>query len=160
MHPAAKAYWTGLERSNSFIKWFTQGMEGDDWFQRPGGIPSSAVWILGHLASSRSYFYLCLTGKETFEPGWDKLFGMGTEQQDPSSYPSIDEIQKVLDARLADFKEFLETATDEDMENPTEIDEDDHGVKGRVLAMTIAHEAHHTGALSMIRRLLGKDRVV
>ena len=156
----AKAYWTGLERSNTFIQWFTKGMEGDDWLQRPSGIPSSAIWILGHLASSRSYFYLCLTGKETFEPGWGELFGMGTEQQDPSNYPSVEEIRTVLDARLADFKEYLETATVEDIESPTVIDEEDHGTKARVLAMTIAHEAHHTGALSMIRRLLGKERLV
>jgi len=85
---------------------------------------------------------------------------MGTEQQDPSNDPSGDEIRTVLDARLADFKAYLETVTDEDLESPTAIDEPDHGIKERVLAMTIAHEAHHTGALSMIRRLLGKGRLV
>jgi len=160
MNPAAKAYWTGLERSNSFIKWFTQGMEGDDWFQRPGGIPSAAIWILGHLANSRSYFYLLLTGKETFEPGWPELFGMGTEQQVPSSCSPVEEIRAVLDARLADLKAFLETASVEEIEGATTVNEPPFETRGDVLAMAIAHEAHHTGALSMIRRLLGKDRVV
>ena len=89
MNPAADAYWKGLERGNRFIDWFTKGMEGDDWFQRPSGIPSSAVWILGHLANSRSFFYLGLTGEETFEAGWGELFGVGTEQRDPADYPSV-----------------------------------------------------------------------
>jgi len=160
MNPAAKAYGMGLERSNTFIGWFTNGMEGDDWFQRPGGIPSSAIWILGHLANSRSYFYLCLTGKETFETGWGELFGMGTEQRDPSEYPSIEEVRTVLDARLADLKAYLESVSVEELEGPVVIDESDFETKGHVLAMAAAHEAHHTGALSMIRRLLGKDRLV
>ena len=160
MNPTANAYWKGLQRSNTFIRWFTNGMEGDDWFQRPGGIPSSAIWILGHLANSRSYFYLCLTGKETFEPGWDKLFGMGTEQQDSSAYPTVEEIRGVLDARLADFESYLDTASLEDIEGATAIEQPDHATKADVLAMAIAHEAHHTGALSMIRRLLGKERLV
>ena len=160
MNPAANAYWTGLERSNIFINWFTKGMEGDDWIQHPSGIPSSALWILGHLANSRSYFYLCLTGEETFEPGWGELFGMGTEQQDPSKYPSVEEIRAVLDARLADLKAYLNAASLEDIEGPTAIQQPDHETKAHVLAMAIAHEAHHTGSLSMIRRLLGKDRLV
>lgn len=160
MNPAAKAYWMGLERSNTFIRWFTNGMEGDDWLQRPGGIPSSALWILGHLANSRSYFYLCLTGEETFETGWPELFGMGTEQQDPSKYPTVEEVRAVLDARLADLKAYLEAASLEDIEGPTAIQQPDHETKAHVLSMAIAHEAHHTGALSMIRRLLGKDRLV
>ena len=160
MDPTANAYWKGLKRSNSFINWFTKGMEGDDWFQRPAGIPSSAIWTLGHLANSRSYFYLCLTGKETFEPGWPELFGMGTGPQDSSEYPSVDEIRTVLDARLADLKAYLETASLEDIEGPTAISEPDFETKAEVLAQAIAHEAHHTGALSMIRRLLGKDRLV
>jgi len=160
MDPAASAYRKGLERSDTFIRWFTKGMKGDDWFQRPGGIPSAAIWILGHLANSRSYFYLCLTGEETFEPGWPELFGMGTGPRDPSDYPSVEEIKSVLDARLADLKTYLETASAEGFERPPAIDEPDHKTKGHVLAMAIAHEAHHTGALSMIRRLLGKDRLV
>ena len=85
---------------------------------------------------------------------------MGTDPRDPSEYPTVEEIRAVLDASLTDLKSYLETASLEDIEDPPAIPEPDFETKAHVLAMAIAHEAHHTGTLSMIRRLLGKGKLV
>ena len=87
MNPTVKAYWMGLERSNGFIDFFTRGMEGDDWLQRPAGVPNPAIWILGHLAHCRAGFLEMLIGQRMYEEGWDALAGLGVDPQDASVYP-------------------------------------------------------------------------
>jgi uncharacterized damage-inducible protein DinB len=160
VNSSAKAYWIGLKRSNSFIDYFTEGMEGDDWLQTPPGIPNSAIWILGHLAQSRAGFLQMLTGREVYEEGWAELYGMGVEPQDPSVYPDVATCRAVLDARMNDLKDYLETASEEDLESPPCTPSNFFKTKASVLAHLSHHEAHHTGTLSMIRRLLGKDRLL
>lgn len=160
MIPAAKAFRMGLERSDLFIRYFTTGMEGDDWLQQPAGVPNPAIWILGHLAHSRAGLLEMLTGKRIYEEGWDGLFDMGAEPREPSEYPGVDACRAVLDARLADLKAYLDTATEEDLEGSPCTDSEYFKTKAAVFAHLTHHEAHHTGALSMIRRLLGKGRLI
>jgi uncharacterized damage-inducible protein DinB len=160
VNSTAKAYWIGLKRSNGFIDYFTEGMEGDDWLRRPEGIPNPAIWVIGHLAQTRAGLLQMLTGLEKYEEGWDKLYGMGVEPQDASVYPDVETCRAVLDARMNDLKNYLETAREEDLESPPCTPSNFFKTKASVLAHLSHHEAHHTGALSMIRRLLGKDRLL
>lgn len=158
MNSTAKALWMGLERSNGFIGFFATGMEGDDWLQRPSGVPNPAIWILGHLALSRARLLEMLTGQQIYEQEWEALFDLGVDPQDPTAYPDIDTCRAVLDARLLDLKSYLETASEADLAGPpcSKLFE----TKASVLVHFTHHEAHHTGVLSMIRRLLGKERVI
>ncbi|MBE0636527.1 DinB family protein [Candidatus Bipolaricaulota bacterium] len=160
MNSTANAYWMGLKRSNGFIETFTAGMEGDDWLQRPAGIPNPAIWTLGHLAQSRAEFLEMLTGRQVYEAGWAELFGMGADPQDASVYPNVETCRAVLDARMRNLKEYLETASEEDLEGPPCTLSNYFKTKASVLVHLSHHEAHHTGALSMIRRALGKDRMI
>ena len=159
MNPTAHVLWLGLERSNALIDTFSTGLEGDDWFQRPPGLPNPAIWILGHLAHTRARFLELLTGEEVQEAGWDDLFNMGTEPRDPGDYPSVEACRAALGARLADLKAYLETATVEDLQGPPNGLSEYFDTKGSVFAFLTHHEAHHTGGLSMTRRLLGKERL-
>ncbi len=160
MNSTARAYWMGLERSNSFIDFFTTGMEGGDWLQRPAGAPNPAIWILGHLAHSRAAFLEMLTGQRMYEEGWEELAGLGVDPQDASVYPDVDTCRRVLDARLRDVKSYLETASEADLDSPPCVSSKFFKTKAAVLVQLSHHEAHHTGALSMLRRLLGKERVI
>jgi len=160
MNSTAKAFWLGLERSNEFIDYFTTGMVGDDWLRKPAGMPNPAIWIIGHLALSRASFLEQLTGARTYEDGWKELFALGVEPQDPSSYPDIETCRAVLKARLIDLKRYLETASEEDLDAPPSNPSRSFKTKADVLVLLTHHEAHHTGALSLLRRMLGKERLI
>ena len=159
MNPTAHALWLGLERSNAFIDTFSAGLEDGDWFRRPPGLPNPAIWILGHLAHTRARFLELLTGEEVQEAGWNDLFNMGTEPRDPGNYPSVEACRAALDARLEDLKAYLETATVEDLQGPPSVPSEYFDSKASMLVFLTHHEAHHTGGLSMSRRLLGKGRL-
>ena len=160
MNSTARAFWMGLERSNMFIGFFTTGMEGDDWFKQPAGVPNSALWVLGHLAHSRAGFLEMLTGKKVYEAGWKDLFKMGAEPRAPHQYPGVEICRTVLDARLADLRTYLETATEEELAGSPCTPSEYFESKAAVLVHMTHHEAHHTGALSVIRRMLGKERLI
>jgi uncharacterized damage-inducible protein DinB len=149
----------GFERSNAFIDTFSTGLEGDDWLQRPDGLPNPAIWILGHLAHTRAKFLKLVIGKQTHDESWDELFDMGTEPRDPKEYPGVEACRAALEEQFAQLKAYLETATEEDLQAPPVRPSEYFDTKASVVAFLTVHEAHHTGALSMTRRLLGKDRL-
>ena len=160
MIPMAKAFWLGLERSDMFIQFFSTGMEGDDWLQKPAGMANPAIWIIGHLAYNRGVFLKTLTGRQTYDASWDKLFGVGCARVDISEYPDIDSSRKFLADRLADFKEYFEHITQKELVSPLEPPSEFFPTKASLLAHMTHHEAHHTGSLSMIRQLLGKEKLI
>lgn len=160
MVPMAKAFWLGLERSNMFIEFFSTGMVGEDWLQRPPGIPNPGVWILGHLAFQRGKFLELLTGRRTYDEAWIALFELGCDSQDARLYPHVDICRAFLIARLEDLKAYLEIATVEDLESPPCVPSKFFQTKAAVLVHLTHHEAHHTGGLSLLRRLLGKEKLM
>jgi len=160
MNSTAKAYWLGLKRSDGFVRFFTSGLEGDDWHQQPAGAPNPPIWILGHLAHSRAQLLELLSGEKAYEEGWHGLFAMGVEPRSARSYPSVEKIHSVLAARKKDLKGYLETASEEDLESAPATSSGSLQTKGEALAHLSHHEAHHTGELPLLRRQLGKDRLI
>ena len=168
MNPSARVLWNGLKRSNSFIDIFSQGLEGDDWTERPCGLPNSALWILGHLALNRAFFLGMLWdsfsadaewGPDFQMDTWGPLFGMGEEPQPADRYPDLATCRAVLEKGLDAVKSYLENATLDDLDAPPCISSSFLKTKTQVIVHMTHHESHHTGSLSMIRRLLGKERL-
>ena len=160
MNAVATAYWQGLQRSNGFIDYFTTGMEGEDWYMVPEGVPNPAIWTLGHLAHSRAQFLELLTGEDRYEDGWAEILAIGTEPQDPRTYPSLEVIKRVLAERMEDLRQYLEGAAEADFSAPPAKESRFFKTKASVLVHLTHHEAHHTGVLSLTRRLLGKEKLL
>jgi uncharacterized damage-inducible protein DinB len=160
MDPMAKAFRLGLDRSDEFIGYFTKGMEGDDWLKRPPGVPNPAIWTLGHLAFVRGRFLELLTGKKTYGDAWVPLFEIGCEPRDPREYPDVETCRAFLRVRIEDIRAYLETATREDLESPPCVPSRFFPTKAAALVHMTLHEAHHTGCLSLVRRMLGKEKVI
>jgi uncharacterized damage-inducible protein DinB len=160
MDPMAKAFWLGLERSNMFIEFFSRGMAAADWLRQPAGVPNPPAWTLGHLAFQRARFLELLTGTRTYEDAWIDLFEMGCASRPVGAYPQPEVCRAFLDARLQDLKAYLKTATVEDLEGPPCVPSKFFPTKAAALVHLTHHEAHHTGGLSLTRRLLGKEKLI
>jgi len=169
MIPAAENLWKGMERSQSFIEIFTHGLDGDDWTARMEGIPNTALWILGHLALTRGYFLGLLSesfsADEAWGPAfkmdeWGPMLGMGVEPKDSDALPDPETCFDILQKGMDSIHAYLETATLEDLDAPPCHPTDPYlKSKAQIVVHMAHHESHHTGALSMIRRRLGKDRM-
>ena len=160
MNSVAQAFWLGLQRSSGFITFFTRGMEGEDWYHQPPGAPNPPIWILGHLAYSRAQVLELLTGKSVYEEGWADRLAIGVEPQDATTYPDVDSCLRVLDARLKDLRSFLDSVSEEELSSPPSIPSRFFTTKMDVLIHLSHHEAHHTGSLSLLRRMRGHERLI
>ncbi|HPS78689.1 MAG TPA: DinB family protein [Thermoanaerobaculaceae bacterium] len=161
MQGMAKAFLMGIERSARFVEVFTRGLEGEDWYARPAGVPNPAIWTLGHIAYHRGLFYEMVTGERTYPEPWKALFDMGcTALGDPHGYPGVEECLAYMERTLGLWRTYLESASDEELAASTPSCVPRLPTRAAVLSHCAVHESHHTGSLAIARRLLGKDRVV
>ena len=161
MDGMARAYLAAFRRSDMFVGFFTRGLEGEDWYARPAGVPNTAIWTLGHLAYHRSLFLELLTGEKTCPETWREWFDMGcTPLPDPHGYPDVDTCREHLKRLFEKIEAYLEGATEQGLAEPLHRASRFLANKSDVLAHMVAHEAHHTGNLALLRRLLGKEKVV
>lgn len=161
MDGMGKAFWLGLQRSARFVELFSAGLEGEDWYARPAGVPNTAIWTLGHLAYHRCLFLELLTGERVYPEAWRGWFEMGsTPLPDPHGYPDVATCRTYLDLALAKLEAYLESVAEADLAAPPLRPSRFLATKADVLAHAAAHEAHHTGSLALLRRLLGKERVI
>jgi uncharacterized damage-inducible protein DinB len=161
MDPMAKAFATSFERSSKFVSYFTAGLEGEDWYARPAGTPNPAIWTLGHLAFHRGLFLELLSGERTYPESWRALFGMGCQPlADPHGYPDVATCLRYLKETHDALNAYLETASEAELETPPLQPSRFLALKADVLAHLVVHEAHHTGNVAVLRRLLGKEKVI
>jgi uncharacterized damage-inducible protein DinB len=125
---------------------------------RTGESDNHLTWTLGHLALSDEWILTMLTGEKSPLPEhYGKLFGyQSTVQDDPSVYPSMDEVRGHFQASRARLRAWMEAATDEQLAGPL----DDGGVgfastPREALSKEAWHEGWHAGQLAPLRRALG-----
>jgi hypothetical protein len=160
MNPMANAFWLGLERSDMFVDLFSTDISGDDWLQKPNGIPNPPIWIIGHLAFQRARFLEMLTGRKTYDDSWIELFELGCNPSDVQRYPGVEVCRSFMADRLTDLKAYLETASEEDLKNPTCVSSEFFKSKAAALVHLTHHEAHHSGEMALIRYMLGKEKII
>lgn len=161
MQGMAKAFRMGIERNAKFVEVFTRGMAGEDWYIRPPGVPNPAIWTLGHIAYHRGLFYEMVRGECTYPETWRSLFGMGCEPlEDPHGYPSVETCHAYMEEALGRLRVYLEAVTARELAAKPTIESRFLPTKADVLGHLICHEAHHTGNLALLRRLLGKDKAI
>ncbi len=161
MDGMARAFTMGLERSGKFVGFFSAGLEGEDWYARPAGVPNPAIWTLGHIAYHRALFLELLTGERTYADDWKTRYDMGSlPLDDPHDYPGVAECHELFERATEKLQAYLESVSDEELATPPLRTSRFLATRGDVLAHAIAHEAHHTGNMALLRRLLGKEKVI
>jgi uncharacterized damage-inducible protein DinB len=161
MHPIAQVFTAALEKSDDFIRMYTKDFEGEDWYAQFGGVTNSPVWIICHLAYVRAKFVDMLTREDSYPEGWAALFHWGSMPlADPHGYPAPEEARRLLAEAKIKLLAWLETVPPEEFDTPPKDATPFFATKAKVLTQMTHHEAHHTGNFGLIRRMLGKDKIV
>lgn len=161
MNQLASIAWSLFERAQVGITRYTNDITGDEWYARPADVPSPMIWTVGHLAVYRDISLAALTGEFHAPESWRKLFATSSEPSgNPVDYPKPEELLAFLEATQGRLKAWFETCTEEDLAGPVGFDHPFLKTKLQAATMMPMHEAHHTGSLCLVRRLLGKKRVL
>ncbi len=129
----------------------------------PQGGGNCANWILGHLVKARNDA-LALLGKTPVYPAgkFDRYKNGRPPLTDPAEALPLDELrdnfmalQEPLTAALqeADEETFARPVPDNPLNNPDET-------VGSMLTAIAFHEAYHLGQIGLLRRTLGKERMM
>jgi uncharacterized damage-inducible protein DinB len=146
------------------LETFAELNTGERLFQAAPGV-NHALWLLGHIAGSENHLILGFCKGESLLPAtYGKLFGMGSKLlDDPTGYPSGEEILERLGAVHEASLEYLRTVGDDELAQPPvsydklpERARQLFGTRLKCLCLAPNHEAMHSGQMSYIRRLLGK----
>ena len=151
------------ERAIANVKWcqgVLSGLNKDIPADKlASGIDNHALWTLGHLATSADYFASLLSAeiKPSSPESYSKLFGMGSVPvQDASQYPSLAELQGVMDRALAGFIRAAELNSEADLDKaPLKDTQGFCATRWDVLDRMGWHTGWHSGQVSLQRKLLG-----
>jgi uncharacterized damage-inducible protein DinB len=122
----------------------------------PGG--KHVLWVLGHLACTDDFFATTLGGRESvLDEKWNELFGMGsTPTDDPSAYPTLEEIRTRLGRARQAMLETFQSMDEEKLRSPTPDEWKEFApTHAAAMASVAFHEGFHAGQLSAVRRSLG-----
>ena len=141
-------------------KMFEMTLDGFDdarQHERPGADANSVNWIAGHMTTSR-FGVAAALGLEDKCP-WGDLYNVGIEADNPSKYPSLEEIKAAWKDISGKILRGLEEVSEEQLAGkpawePPEVEQSNRGV----VAVLSLHENYHMGQLGYLRKLHGLDR--
>lgn len=148
-----------LDFSHQMVKDYAAPFTDDLATRQPAGNPNHVLWILGHLAGTYHWFASTIDGGSAKSgiPNCDKLFDAGSEPvDDPSIYPSLDEIRRAFDSGRERLEKALATHTDQSLlDQPANTA--DGWLKSNLDSVLKCawHNAWHLGHLTYLRRSLG-----
>lgn len=153
------AHAAGAFRMNADL--FDRSLEGlapEEWETCPGESSNSFAWIAGHIvwARSRALGFL----GTTWSRPWLAQFARGAKTDEPSAYPSPEEIVLAWQDVKTVLNAALENASDETVcakcpPGPPSFD----GTLGGQLSFFAIHESYHVGQAAYLRRWLGHGQI-
>ncbi len=120
------------------------------------------LWILGHLVYSEGgLIHSFILGKDNPNKDWEEIFKNGTyAKDDPSLYPSMDEILAQFDVTRKKTLEVIDSLTEADMERESQSPQELKEIFPTVAACLMMSGAHwwsHRGQVVDSRKSLGKE---
>ena len=126
---------------------------------------SHPLWVLGHLTLSEALIRQALFGEPNPVQSWDSLFGGGTEPTDnPSDYPSFDEVRAKFTELRGENMKLLESLSDADLDKPTKNPpkglEPFFTTYGHTFLTISQHMMAHRGNVADARRMIGRKPIM
>ncbi len=125
---------------------------------RPCDNANHTAYVLGHISWTDDTFLTALAGTDSALPqGWADKFGMNAAlSDDASSYPSKEELVRVMTERREAMIAWLSSLSHDELVAPVEGDLAQFASTRAALPGTLAfHEGFHAGQMSVCRRKLG-----
>ncbi len=122
----------------------------------PTGTSNHILWHAGHAAWCLDLMCIApLTGKSELPRGWAAMFGMNSQPNRVSSWPTQHEVQRFLEAQLDRILEIVADVSDETLAGPAP------GLSGnRDLLGWILHglhdEAKHSGEMYLLWKIVAR----
>jgi uncharacterized damage-inducible protein DinB len=155
-------YTADLYRINTgLFRRATELLDVTDIDHRPLGTGNSFRFLTGHITFYRHSIAATLGLRVAFP--WSQLFDLGASPQNPSKYPSLDELTSAFNLVTDQMMKQMETMDDPGLNGKPSFKIEVLGAVntvGGILSFGALHEAYHIGQMAYLVRLLGGDRLI
>lgn len=134
------------------------GLTQEELTRAPGDGSNPALWLLGHITTSRSGLAAMLgVDRDRYRAD---LFGRGQESV-PGDWPPLEEILNAFREATAQLRERFDALDGDALAAPAPRDfpVEDKSLAGAVVFLAF-HETYHVGQLAYLRKWLGRGRLV
>lgn len=141
--------------NTGFLRTSVKDLKDEEWLRRPSDTANPVAWIVGHLVWSRKAV-LSRMGQEWSRP-WLNKFARGVKLEDPSAYPSPQELMEAWGDVSALLESTLQSTTQEFLDQPAPNPgppSADGKFSGFVNFMAM-HETYHGGQIAYLCTWLG-----
>jgi hypothetical protein len=146
-----------FNQNANVLKRTLDGLADDEWLRRPSDHSNHVLWIVGHIAWTRTRL-LAKLGAEWSEP-WMKLYERGAKCVDSPECPGAVEVLAGWNETCVRLNAALEAATDESLDAAQGPPSNDGKVCGYVNFLAF-HETYHVGQAAYLRCWLGHAGVM
>ncbi len=149
---------TVLEHGRKTLLALLEDVPDDKLVYQPVPDCNHALWIVGHIAATDTFFATTLGKRQpTTPPEFNDLFAMGSKPTaDQAAYPSLPLLKDALHNARADLLDWFQSMSTEEFFGPLPDEFKWFAPDYAGLMLTLAwHEGLHTGQLTIIRRSLG-----
>ena len=145
--------------STSLFEMALEGLSKEELLKSVGDGSNPMIWMVGHLASTRSSLLNLLGRKQ--EVSWAGRFGRGTTISDAGEYLPLEQMLAVWkDTTTALMARFEEIGDQElSAESPRNFPVPDKTIRGAISFMAY-HEVYHVGQMAYLRKWLGRGSLV
>jgi hypothetical protein len=144
----------------SFLKRGLAGLSDADWLTRPNDHSNHILWIVGHLAWSRS-MVLARLGDKWTKP-WMRLYARGMKCEESQDAPTPTEMLARWEESCTRLNAALESASEDLLDTPAAKPgpPSADGMLCGTINFMAQHEMYHVGQASYVRSWLGKPGVM
>ena len=145
--------------SRSLFEMALEGLSKEELLKSVGDGSNPMIWMVGHLASTRSSLLNLLGRKQ--EVSWAGRFGRGTTISDAGEYPPLEQMLAVWKDTTTALMARFEEISDQELsaESPRNFPVPDKTIRGAISFMAY-HEAYHVGQMAYLRKWLGRGSLV
>jgi uncharacterized damage-inducible protein DinB len=144
-----------FNQNASFLKQATIGLTDDEWLRRPSDHSNHLLWIVCHIAWSRTMLLARL--EHAWTQPWMQLYARGAKCIDSPDCPTPTAAIDAWNETCSRLNAALETASEELLDRPAPTPGPpsvDGKISGTVNFMAY-HETYHIGQAAYVRSWLG-----
>lgn len=150
-----------LTNNRQFAELMFDDITEEERFESAGGAVNHILWLAGHLAFSDSLVLAQLKSPVDFDEEWRRLFSGGHELiENRDEYPSMAEVRSVLYDYYAKIQDALDKLSDDELAEEIITHSGTKIARYKFVLGLCAHESYHLGQAAIIRRGLGRKRLI
>jgi hypothetical protein len=149
-----------LEMNRGIIQKLTGDITEQESIDQAGTVINHIKWQIAHLAFYVDWLIEKFGGEKTLTDEWAEICKGGADVPDNSMFPSFEELRSLFFKLYDRLTALIEKADDAYLDEVLELSPNFKSSRMNAAIYIGTHEQYHSGQIVVIRKALGRERVL